>query len=198
MKLRTSVAGIVFTSAALGVIAVSASHGASAPTQTVVGNLAPATYWYHQTTTDCGEASSAVVIGALTGTAPTDSAILGYAAGAGLYNGGTEIVNIPTILRHYGVTALAEQMTLPQLETALQFGDRVVAGVNAETLWATQGYKVIPGTTLDHAVVVDQINETTGMVTLTDTGIPTGRTETISVATFVQAWGPGASVVANI
>ncbi|MBV8293390.1 MAG: hypothetical protein JOY55_16545, partial [Mycobacterium sp.] len=73
------------------------------------------------------------------------------------------------------------------LEQDLAGGHKVIAALNAETIWSYP-----PGdgdrTTPDHAVVVTGIDTGNNIVHLNDSGTPNGRNEQIPLATFSQAW----------
>jgi hypothetical protein len=76
------------------------------------------------------------------------------------------------------------------LEQDLAAGRKVIAGLNAETIWnypAGQGQR----TQADHAVVVTGVDTANDVVHLNDSGTPTGRDEQIPMATFTQAWTTG-------
>lgn len=167
----------------------------------VVGNLDAAKFWAHQTDQDCVEQSARVMIGVLTGKAPTAMAIDTFAQQAGVYTPkeGSDGTMAAAIYAHYGVTAnVFYQSTLAQVEGTLAAGGHVVAYVNGPTLWQSVGFTTAKGTTftdLDHALVIDQIDETTGIMTLTDTGVPNGATEQVTIATFEKAWVGSAGVV---
>lgn len=160
-------------------------------------------YWFHQRTGDCAEASASIVIAELTGTQPSESSILAYATAAGYYTpgAGTPAIDEPLIMQHYGASAtIVGNQSLGDMELALQAGEKVVAGVNGETIWNAAGYtKEVPGANVDHAVVVTAIDATAGTVLLTDTGSPTGARETVTIATFETAWATGGyeMVIAN-
>ena len=73
------------------------------------------------------------------------------------------------------------------LEQDLAGGHKVIAALNAETIW-----NYPPGngdrTTPDHAVVVTGVDTGANIVHVNDSGTPDGRNEQIPMATFSQAW----------
>ena len=73
------------------------------------------------------------------------------------------------------------------LEQDLAGGHKVIAAVNAETIW---NYPPGKGqrTNADHAVDVTGVDTRTDIVPLNDSGTPNGRDEQIPMATFTQAW----------
>jgi hypothetical protein len=76
------------------------------------------------------------------------------------------------------------------MEQDLAGGHKVIAAVNAETIWnypAGQGQR----TQADHAVVVTGVDTGADIVHLNDSGTPNGRNEQIPMATFTQAWATG-------
>jgi len=70
------------------------------------------------------------------------------------------------------------------MEQDLAAGHQLIAALNAETIWNTDGDRSQP----DHAVVVTGIDTGAKVVHLNDSGIPTGRDEQIPMAVFDQAW----------
>lgn len=72
------------------------------------------------------------------------------------------------------------------LEQSLAHGDKVIVGLNAQTIWNKPG----DHTTENHFVVVTAINTKAGVVHL-NSGIKAGQYEQVSIATFTQAWATG-------
>jgi uncharacterized protein YvpB len=73
------------------------------------------------------------------------------------------------------------------MEQELAGGRRVIAAINAETIWnypQGQGQR----TNADHAVVVTGVDTRNNIVHLNDSGTPNGRNEQIPLATFTRAW----------
>ena len=92
------------------------------------------------------------------------------------------------LLQKFGIESdMTNGNTMPALEQDLAGGHKVIAGVNAETLWNTQGQR----TDVDHAVVVTGVDTRADIVHLNDSGTPNGRDEQIPMATFTQAWATG-------
>jgi hypothetical protein len=80
------------------------------------------------------------------------------------------------------------------LEQDLAGGRKVIAALNAETIWnypAGQGNR----TEADHAVVVTGVDTRSDIVHLNDGGTPNGRDEQIPMATFAQAWATGNNIL---
>ena len=93
------------------------------------------------------------------------------------------------LLHQFGIDSqLSTGNTLTTLEQDLASGHKVIATVNAETIWNT-GTGNRSGA--DHAVVVTGLDTGTDLVHLNDSGIPTGRDEQVPLTTFSQAWATG-------
>ncbi|WP_421845290.1 C39 family peptidase [Mycobacterium sp.] len=160
---------------------------------------AAAPYWRYQRQEDCGLMAVADVVGQLTGREPTQVGIQLRSAftrsevhrGAIYRFDGTSPEDLVVLLQKYGVTSnLTTGNTMEALEQDLADGHKVIAAVNAETIWNSP-----PGegqrTSADHAVVVTGVDTRTDIVHLNDSGIPSGRDEQIPMATFTEAWDTG-------
>jgi hypothetical protein len=157
---------------------------------------AAAPYWRYQHQEDCGLMAVADVVGQLTGHEPTQIGIelRGLFTPSETHQGsvyefdGTSPGDMVMLLAHYGIQSdLTTGNTMAGLEQDLAGGHKVIAGLNAETIWdypPGQGQR----TDADHAVVVTGVDTGTDIVHLNDSGIPTGRDEQIPMATFSQAW----------
>lgn len=110
------------------------------------------------------------------------------------------------LFAHYGLKATVGSHSIATIEKDLKSGDHVEAFVNANTLWATlteaqlvetfgpapagdewvTGPAAFPaGSDPDHAVVLDSINVTKSLATVTDSG--TGLTYTVKLSVWRQA-----------
>jgi hypothetical protein len=156
---------------------------------------AAAPYWRQQHSSDCGEMAVADVVGQITGSEPTEQQITDLAkstpstAGTGsIWNvpADTDIRDLPVLLAHYGIEADNIQTSIAALERDLAEKRRIIAIVNAETLWNRPGKRHAA----NHFVVVTGIEPKTGVVHLNDSGVPNGRDEQVPIATFEQAWAP--------
>jgi len=154
---------------------------------------AAAPFWRLQHSGDCGEMAVADVVGQITGHEPTERQITSLAehtpgvTGDGpIYQrrGGTEISNLPILLAHYGIQSSLHQTTIGGLEQDLAQQHKVIAAVNAETLWNEPGNRKVD----NHVVVVTGVDTKAGMVHLNDSGIRSGRDEQVSLAAFQTAW----------
>jgi Peptidase_C39 like family len=170
------------------------------PNGQMYGNpQAAAPYWHYQIGEDCGLMAVADVVGQATGREPTQVGIelrgvftKSEAHHGGIYRfDGTSPEDMVVLLGKYGVQSqLTTGNSLPAMEQALAYGRKVIAAVNAETIWnypQGQGQR----TAADHAVVVTGVDTRNNVVHLNDSGTPNGRNELIPLATFIQAWGTG-------
>ena len=157
---------------------------------------AAAPYWRYQNQQDCGLMAVADVVGQITGREPAQAAIVlrsrltkSEAHRGAIYRfDGTSPEDLVVLLQEFGIQSdITNGNTMPALEQDLAAGHKVIAGVNAETLWNTQGQQ----TDVDHAVVVTGVDTGADIVHLNDSGTPNGRDEQIPMATFTQAWATG-------
>jgi predicted double-glycine peptidase len=157
---------------------------------------AAAAYWRYQNQQDCGPMAVANVVGQITGREPAQPAIVlrsmltkSEAHRGAIYQfDGTSPEDLVVLLEKFGIqSAMSNGNTMPALEQDLAGGHKVIAGVNAETLWNIEGQK----TDVDHAVVVTGVDTRADIVHLNDSGTPNGRDEQIPMATFTQAWATG-------
>ena len=167
--------------------------GANQQTGTFGDPVAAAPFWRLQHSSDCGEMAVADVVGQITGTEPTERKITSLArttsgvTGAGpIYRrrSGTDIRNLPVLLAHYGIQSSLAESNLGGLEQDLAQGRKVIAAVNAQTIWNTLGDRA----TDNHVVVVTGIDPHAGVVHVNDSGIKSGRDERVSLATFEKSW----------
>lgn len=221
MKICT-VAGIA--SAAFAALSVSTVAPAlAAPAHAAVGAMygdpaAAAEYWRQQQFDDCVVMSSADVVGEVTGTLPSEQAIIDMAqatpstahpgsiymkpvdtsdADSGM---GADMADIPTLLARYQVTAkitendTATQTGIPTgmagLKRALGAGHKVIVSVNSALIWRepVEDRDEHGNPQADHAVVVTGVDTAGGVVHLNDSGTADGRDEQVPVKLFVKAW----------
>ncbi|ORV14696.1 hypothetical protein AWB95_08695 [Mycobacterium celatum] len=160
---------------------------------------AAAPYWRYQHQEDCGLMAVADVVGQLSGREPTQVGIelRGIFTKSEAHRGsiyffdGTSPEDLVVLLEKYGIQSdLTTGNTMEGLEQDLAGGHKVIAGLNAETIW---NYPPGKGqrTAADHAVVVTGVDTRTNIVHLNDSGTPNGRDEQIPMATFTQAWATG-------
>jgi Peptidase_C39 like family len=155
---------------------------------------AAAPYWrYQQQDNDCGEMAVADVIGQITGHQPAEAEVTATAATipsvshpGPIYrpSGKTKNSDLPVLLAHYGVQAVAVHPNLDALEQELDQGHKVIVGLNDRIIWNRPG----DHSQENHFVVVTGIDTKAGVVHLNDSGIRGGRDEQVSIPTFLQAW----------
>jgi len=166
--------------------------------------IAAAVYWRPQHSGDCGEMAVADVVGQVSGNEPTEHQITAAAQSIPSTTGhgpiyrphrGTDVRDLPALLARYGIQSTLVQSTIVALEQDLAHGHKVIANVNAQTIWNQSGNHNVD----NHVVVVTGIDTNTGVVHLNDSGINTGRNEKVSLATFEKAWTVGShmAVVTN-
>jgi Peptidase_C39 like family len=160
---------------------------------------AAAPYWRFQHGEDCGLMAVADVVGQIKGREPTQIGIelRGVFTKSEAHRGriyrfdGTSVEDMVVLLQKYGIQSqLTTGNTMGGLEQDLAGGRKVIAALNAETIWnypRGQGNR----TEADHAVVVTGVDTRTDIVHLNDSGTPNGRDEQIPMATFAQAWATG-------
>jgi hypothetical protein len=160
---------------------------------------AAAPYWRFQHQEDCGLMAVADVVGQVTGREPSQVGIelRGATTKSQAHRGriyrfdGTSVEDLVVLLQKYGIQSqLTTGNSMGALEQDLAAGRKVIAALNAETIWnypRGQGNR----TEADHAVVVTGVDTRTDIVHLNDSGTPNGRDEQIPMATFAQAWATG-------
>ncbi|MEE2854563.1 MAG: C39 family peptidase [Actinomycetota bacterium] len=167
------------------------------PNGQMYGNpQAAAPYWRYQIGEDCGLMAVADVVGQVTGKEPSQVGIelRGVFTRSEAHHGGvyffdgTSPQDMVLLLSKYGVQSqLTTGNTLQGMEQDLAAGRKVIAAINAETIW---NYPQGKGqrTNADHAVVVTGVDTRNNVVHLNDSGTPNGRDELIPLATFTRAW----------
>jgi Peptidase_C39 like family len=191
---RTAWVATLFVAAAIGLVGVAHADG-----QMYGDPQAAASYWRYQHQQDCGLMAISDVVGQLTGREPSQIGIelRGIFTPSESHGGdvyffdGTSPQDMVMLLQHYGIQSdLTTGNSMATLEQDLAGGHKVIAALNAETIWnypAGQGQRTDP----DHAVVVTGVDTGANIVHLNDSGTPNGRDEQIPMATFTQAWATG-------
>ncbi len=169
-------------------------------------------FWVRQTLDDCSLMATADVVGQLTGNEPSEADIVALAGStpSAHHDGvvylppsnpddpdsgnGTDSMDLPILLAHYGIGAVytdddvAGATGVPTgmdaLDSVLGAGRKVIAGVNAETIWDEDGDR----TTGDHDLVVTGVDTQAGIVHLNDSGTDDGADEQVPIAVFEAAW----------
>jgi hypothetical protein len=176
--------------------AIGLAPGAHADGQMYGDPEAAAPYWRYQHQQDCGLMAVADVVGQLTGREPSQIGmeLRGVFTRSETHRGdvyhfdGTSPQDMVLLLQKHGIQSdLTTGNSMGALEQDLAGGHKVIAALNAETIW---NYPPGDGdrTTPDHAVVVTGIDTGNNIVHLNDSGTPNGRNEQIPLATFSQAW----------
>ena len=96
--------------------------------------------------------------------------------------------NILTLLQANGVPSEKLHSSMDDLETRLGNGFGVIAVVDSGELWGDEADQYFEDNTLDHALVVTEVDTVTGTVTLADPGIPDGNGFEVPIADFEDAW----------
>jgi hypothetical protein len=157
--------------------------------------VAAAPYWRQQHGSDCGEMAVADVVGQITGREPTEQQMITLAENtpstAGhkpiwKLTGTTDIADLPILLWHYWIRSENIQTDTAAIARKLGGNHKVIAIVNAETIWNRPGKR----NSANHFVVVTGIDSKAGVVHLNDSGISTGRDEQVPIVVFEQAWAP--------
>ena len=189
----THAAGVatLFVAAAIGLAGVAHADG-----QMYGDPEAAAPYWRYQHQQDCGLMAVADVVGQLTGREPSQIGmeLRGIFTKSESHRGdvyhfdGTSPQDMVLLLQKHGIQSdLTTGNSMGTLEQDLAGGHKVIAALNAETIWnypPGNGDRTRP----DHAVVVTGVDTGTNIVHLNDSGTPNGRNEQIPMATFSQAW----------
>lgn len=162
---------------------------------------AAAQYWRYQHQQDCGLMAVADVVGQITGREPLQAGVQlrGATTKSGVHDGtiyhfnGTAPEDLVLILKQFGVASeYTSGNSITVIENDLAAGRKLIATVNAATLWnQPRGQR----TDVDHAVVVTGVDTRTDTVHLNDSGIPTGRDEQVPLAVFAQSWATGGNAL---
>ncbi|MBW0015216.1 C39 family peptidase [Mycobacterium sp.] len=197
---RTTGAAALVVAVAVGLIGAHTALAWADPNGQMYGDPgAAAPYWRYQHQQDCGLMAVADVVGQIKGKEPTQTGIelRGMFTKSEAHRGrvyhfdGTSPEDLVVMLQKYGIQSqLTTGNTMDTVEQDLAAGRKVIAALNAETIWnypAGQGNR----TEADHAVVVTGVDTRNDIVHLNDSGTPNGRNEQIPMATFTQAWATG-------
>ena len=188
---RTASLATLLVAAAIGLPGVARADG-----QMYGDPQAAAPYWRYQHQQDCGLMAVADVIGQLNGREPSQIGmeLRGIFTKSESHRGdvyhfdGTSPQDMVLLLQKHGIASdLTTGNSMGTLEQDLAGGHKVIAALNAETIW---NYPPGDGdrTTPDHAVVVTGVDTGANIVHVNDSGTPDGRNEQIPMATFSQAW----------
>jgi hypothetical protein len=227
---RTSIAAAARTVGVAVLAAAAAAALAAGPAHAVPGTPNPprgegtiygdpaaaAPFWrYQQYDDDCVEASVSDVVGELTGTRPSEQAVIKFAQStpSTVHSGpiytkpkkrkagdGTSFDDEPALLAHYGIHAVSTDKEraaktgvptgMQALEQDLSKGRKVIVGVNAEVIWGEPVEDKTPDgqPESNHAVVVTGVDTVAGIVHLNDSGREDGRDERVPIDIFTRSW----------
>ncbi|WP_159029079.1 hypothetical protein [Streptomyces viridochromogenes] len=161
--------------------------------------------WHQQDHPDtCAIAVQEFALDSVTGQDFSEGALRQEAMEHGWYapGGGTTLGDVGNLLEAHGIAVEREGgATLQDVAQELDVGHKVIAGVNAETIWDAghpdggslplEAFPGIPGQLTDHVVEIigiDQSDPTNPEVVLNDPGTPDGRGLEVPIDVFNQAW----------
>lgn len=157
----------------------------------VYGDAEPQYYQEQQLNGECGPTSAAMVISEQLGEFVPYQDVVDTTLELGLMNqlddgsyDGSWSQNMVDVLAAYGVEAGVEHGDLAMLESYLADGRDVMVTIDSAETWGDRP----DGATADHMVVVTQVDEVNGTVTLNDPGNPDGESMVVPLETFVNAW----------
>jgi LysM domain/Peptidase_C39 like family len=148
-------------------------------------------YWFHQKGASCVPASVTQVLSEALGHPVSEAAVLHRMSELHMQlpteTQGVAFTDAERLLDSFGLHAHTyEHVSLHQLEGYLDQGRSVILGVDGDPIWhykdgQSQGEA-------PHAVMITSVDETTGMVTFSDTGTPNGNEEQVPLSVFMHAW----------
>lgn len=148
--------------------------------------------WFNQQVDGfCGPTSVAIILNEFLSAGITDPMVLAQdAVNRGLMSPSTygmHIGDIETLLAAHGVPCETMGSSMDDLAVKLESGYGVIAYVDAHEVWyGPQPNDDNAGT--NHALVVTEIDYSTGMVTLADPGAPDGNMMRLPIDQFAGAW----------
>jgi hypothetical protein len=168
-------------------------------------------YWRAQSSQNCVLMSTAMVIGQLTGTSPTEEEIVEEAVatdsvanpGQKMYQGlqsqdGVDVKDALKLLENHGITATLTSydktegnLALRAVAFALDEKKAVSVGLHGQTVWAAVENTPMPegANAADHQVVVTGIDFDERVVYLNDSGFAEqGRNMKVPLDAFMKAW----------
>ena len=142
---------------------------------------------------ECGPTSVAMILTEHTGEVVPYDEVVERAVELGLLEenadgtfSGMWAQGMEELMESYGVEVDVEYGDLPTLENYLEDGRDVIVAVDAGELWGTHDSDAA-----DHYLVVTEIDEEAGIVTLNDPGQPDGASYEVPLDEFMDAWGDG-------
>ncbi|TQF75197.1 hypothetical protein FK531_00375 [Rhodococcus spelaei] len=148
-------------------------------------------WFYQQVDGYCGPSAVAQVVAQYTGETITDPQLLvDRATELGLMGDpaeGMSLPNIEALLEDQGVSATLTDGSLDDLRERLDNGYGVIAMVDSGEIWHPD-QESGEDDTADHVLVVAGIDDTRGVVILSDPGVPSGNQLEVPIEQFEDAW----------
>lgn len=147
-------------------------------------------YWFPQQMQDCVPASVTQVLSEEVGHPVSEQAVLERMTQLGLElptaTHGVDFHDAQKLLQSFNVPChIDEHSSMHDLKQYLDQGRSVILGLDPDPFW----HPGQPDKGEGHAVMITAIDETTGMVTLDDTGNPDGgNEEQVPISEFQHAW----------
>ena len=150
-------------------------------------------WFYQQVDGYCGPASAAQVIAQYTGVVIDDpQELVDRALELGLMQDGDPTLgmtlpNLEILLEDQGVPCTVQDSSIDDLKTKLDDGYGVIAMVDSGEIWHPDR-EAGEDDTADHFLIVAGIDETRGVVILSDPGAPNGNQLEVPIDQFQDAW----------
>ncbi|WP_172652838.1 C39 family peptidase [Rhodococcus opacus] len=150
-------------------------------------------WFFQQVDGYCGPSSAAQVIAQYTGVVIDDpQQLVDRALELGLMQDGDPaqgmtLPNLEILLEDQGVPCTAQDSSIDDLKTKLEDGYGVIAMVDSGEIW-NPDQEAGEDETADHFLVVAGIDETRGVVILSDPGAPNGNQLEVPIDQFEDAW----------
>jgi len=150
-------------------------------------------WFFQQIDGYCGPSSAAQVIAQYTGVVIDDpQQLVDRALELGLMQDGDPargmtLPNLEILLEDQGVPCTVQDSSIDDLKTKLEDGYGVIAMVDSGEIW-NPDQEAGEDDTADHFLVVAGIDETRGVVILSDPGAPNGNQLEVPIDQFENAW----------
>ncbi|MDV7246247.1 MULTISPECIES: C39 family peptidase [Rhodococcus] len=150
-------------------------------------------WFYQQVDGYCGPSSAAQVIAEYTGVVIDDpQQLVDRALELGLMQDGDPargmtLPNLEILLEDQGVPCTVQDSSIEDLKAKLEGGYGVIAMVDSGEIW-NPDTEAGEDATADHFLVVAGIDETRGVVILSDPGAPNGNQLEVPIDQFEDAW----------
>ncbi|MET4050518.1 MULTISPECIES: C39 family peptidase [unclassified Rhodococcus (in: high G+C Gram-positive bacteria)] len=152
-----------------------------------------ADWFYQEFDGACGPSSVAQIVSEYTGLDISDpSQLIDRALELGLFvdgdpSTGMTSQSIEILMEDQGVPCHLEYSSIEDLKVKLGDGYGVIAMVDSGEIWYP-GEEVVEDDRPDHALVIAGIDETRGVVILSDPGTPNGNQLEVPIEQFADAW----------